>query len=248
MSAMDYRLTDDFSDPPGTDEFYTEKLVRLPRSFFCYRPSPDAPAVGPLPARARGYVTFGSFNNFAKVTPEVLSTWARVLHAVPGSRLSILSAATEGLRDRVGRIFEEYGVDPGRVEHCRRRPRAAYLELISQVDMALDPFPFNGHTTTCDALWQGVPVITLSRTTYASRFGGSGLATLGLDDLIAKTTGQYVDIATRLATDLDRLEALRAELRPRMAASPLLDFTGFTRNLEAAYRRMWTDWCDKQAR
>jgi predicted O-linked N-acetylglucosamine transferase (SPINDLY family) len=245
MSAMDYRLTDDWSDPPGTDKFYTEKLVRLPRSFFCYRPSPDAPAVNALPALAAGHLTFGSFNNFAKVTPAVLAAWSRILAAVPGSRIIILANAADSLRQYLASTFQQHGVDAQRWTLVDRCPRAEYLERIRSVDIALDPFPFGGHTTTCDALWQGVPVVSLAGGMYAARFGSSALVTLGLNELVASSVDEYVNIAVRSAGDIERLAILRASLRERMAASPLLDFAGFTRNLEAAYCEMWTTWCKK---
>ena len=248
MLAMDYRLTDDWSDPPGTtDHLYTEKLVRLPRAFFCYLPSADAPDETPLPAMANKIITFGSFNHFGKVTPQVLATWAEILSAVPQSRLVLLAPVTPSLRRQVGLAFERHGVSAERVELASRRPRGEYLKLIGRVDIALDPFPFNGHTTTCDCLWQGVPVVTLAGETYVSRYGGSALLNLGMQDLIASTREQYVAIARGLATDVDRLQGLRAGLRARMLASPLVDAAGFTRNLEAAYRRMWVDWCAKQS-
>ena len=248
MLAMDYRLTDDWSDPPGTtDHLYTEKLVRLPRAFFCYLPSADAPDETPLPAMANKIITFGSFNHFGKVTPQVLATWAEILSVVPQSRLVLLAPVTPSLRRQVGLAFERHGVSAERVELASRRPRGEYLKLIGRVDIALDPFPFNGHTTTCDCLWQGVPVVTLAGETYVSRYGGSALLNLGMQDLIASTREQYVAIARGLATDVERLQGLRAGLRARMLASPLVDAAGFTRNLEAAYRRMWVDWCAKQS-
>jgi predicted O-linked N-acetylglucosamine transferase (SPINDLY family) len=244
MAAMDYRLTDEWADPRGvTDAFYTEKLVRLPRCFFCYQPSADAPAVNSLPALANRFVTFGSLNNLAKITPRVLAAWAAVLRAVPKSRLVLLTNVTQEIRDYVKQAFDAERIDAARIELCRRRPRRAYLDLISQVDIALDPFPMNGHTTTCDALWQGVPVVTLAGRTYASRFGSSAHVNLGLRELIARSPEEYVEIASRLAGDVERLGELRAGLRERIAASPLLDFAGFTRNLEAAYRQMWVAWC-----
>ncbi len=247
MLAMDYRLTDDYCDPPGTtDALYTEQLVRLPRSFFCYLPSSDAPAVTRLPASALGYVTFGSVNNFNKISPAVLTTWAKLLVRVPHSRLVVRADMTDSLRVYLERSFANHGVDSERLELVNRLPRLGYLELIDRLDIALDPFPFNGHTTTCDCLWQGVPMVTLSGDSYASRFGGSGLVTLGLDAWIARTAAEYVQIAAAMAADLERLAQLRAELRPQMAASPLLDFVGFTRNLETVYRRMWIDWCAKR--
>jgi predicted O-linked N-acetylglucosamine transferase (SPINDLY family) len=243
MAGMDYRLTDEWADPPGTtDGFYTEELVRLPRSFFCYRPSDDAPPVGPLPAAVNGFVTFGSFNNFGKVTADVLAAWAKLLLSVDRSRLVILAAAVPSLGEYLTRTFQSHGVGAERFTLADRRPRDEYLKLVSQVDIALDPFPMNGHTTTCDALWQGVPVVTLAGRTYAQRFGSSAHVNLSVQELIAQSPQQYVEVAARLAGDVERLTELRGTLRQRMAASPLLDFAGFTRNLEAAYRRMWTDW------
>jgi protein O-GlcNAc transferase len=243
MSAMDYRLTDAYSDPPGaTDRLYTEKLVRLPRSFFCYLPSPDAPPIVPPPAVTNGAATFGSFNNFSKVTTEVLDAWASILAGAPRSRLVILGDMVESLRQRIADAFASRQIASDRLELANRLPRERYLELIQHVDIALDPFPFNGHTTTCDCLWQGVPVITLSGETYVSRFGASALATLGLNELIVSTPEKYVERAVKMATDIGQLTLLRQELRSRMAASALLDFAGFTRNLEAEYRRMWEAW------
>lgn len=244
MAAMDYRLTDAYSDPPGmADAVHTEQLVRLPATFFCYRPSPDAPDVGPLPAQAAGHVTFGSVNAFNKVTPEVLHTWGEILLRVPNSRLIIRADMTESLRGRLLDAFAQQGIDSERLELVNRLPRLLYLELIKRMDVALDPFPFNGHTTTCDCLWQGVPVITLSGDRYASRFGGSGLKTLGLDELITDSRAAYIETAAALAGNVEHLAQLRSTLRERMAGSALLDFASFTRNLEAAYRQMWHDWC-----
>ena len=243
MSAMDYRLTDAWSDPTGqTDAFYTEKLVRLPRAFFCYRPS-EAPDVAPLPALRAGHVTFGSFNNFAKVSPGALEGWLNILDRVAGSRLMILAHGGGSLAERVGQLAESQGIDPARIEFCEKRPRGAYLKHMSQVDIALDPFPFNGHTTTCDAVWMGLPVVMLAGASYASRFGGSVLNQVGLEHLIAASPAEYVDIAVRLAADVDALAHLRETLRDRMAISALLDAAGFARNLEAAYRQMWHTWC-----
>ncbi len=244
MQAMDYRLTDAYSDPPGvTDSWHTERLVRLPTTFFVYLPWPNAPAVGPLPAAAAGHVTFGSVNNFTKITPEVLRAWAEILRRSGRSRLVIRADMTQTLRARLVDFFAAEGIDAARLDLVDRLPRREYLDLISRLDIALDPFPFNGHTTTCDCLWQGVPVVTLSGETYVSRFGGSGLVTLGLEEWIAHSREQYVETAVALAEDLPQLAAYRATLRQRMAVSPLLDFETFTRNLEDAYRRMWTDWC-----
>ena len=243
MSAMDYRLTDDRADPVGlTDAFYTEKLVRLPRSFFCYRPPDNAPPITPLPALERGFVTFGSFNNYAKVAPEVIDAWLRILARVPNSRLSVLAYTGGYVEHNFKRLADKRGINPERIQVVGRRFRREYLQLIADSDIALDPFPFNGHTTTCDAVWMGVPVVMQQGQTYASRFGGSVLANVGLERLIGHSTDEYIHLAVDLATDLPLLAQLRSELRPRMAASVLLDYQGFTRNLEQAYRQMWEKW------
>ncbi len=182
MRAMDYRLTDAWADPSGTnDELYTERLVRMPRAFFCYQPSSDAPPLSPSPALANRCVTFGSFNNFDKVTPQALSLWAELLRALPRSRIVILAGVSGSLVERVHATFVEHGVAAERVTIAARRGHTEYLKLISDVDIALDPFPINGHTTTCDALWQGVPVVTLAGKTYAQRFGSSARHEPGVD-------------------------------------------------------------------
>jgi protein O-GlcNAc transferase len=244
MSAMDYRLTDERADPPGrSDDFYTEKLVRLPRSFFCYRPPDEAPPVGPLPALASGRVTFGSFNNFAKVGPRVIDAWFEILDGVPNSRLLVLACRGSSVEGRLRTLARERGIDPARIELFDQRPIADYLRLVAEADIALDSFPFNGHTTTCDSIWMGVPVVMLEGQSYASRFGGSVLANVGLEDQIVPSADRYVRRVIELAGDLAGLARLRDSLRSRMAASPLLDFAGFTRNLEQAYRTMWQTWC-----
>jgi protein O-GlcNAc transferase len=246
MSAMDYRLTDAWADPPGaTDAYYVEKLVRLPRSFFCYRPDDPSPAIAPLPALAAGRITFGAFNNFAKVSPRTLEVWLSILERLPDSRLLLLARGGGSLERRVGELARARAIDPRRIEFCDKRPRAQYLQLVAQADVALDPFPFNGHTTTCDAIWMGVPVVMLAGQSYASRFGGSVLRNVGLEHLVADSAERYVEIAVELATNPTELARLRETLRPRMAASPLLDAQGFTRHLETAYRDMWRAWCER---
>ncbi len=248
MSAMDYRLTDEHADPPGaTDEFYSERLVRLPRSFFCFQPPEPSPDVNELPAVTRGHVTFASLNHINKLTPDALRTWAKILLAVRDSRLIVLAYSGGQLARNIWDVMAREGVEPGRVEIVDKRPRYEYLRLHHEIDIALDSFPFNGHTTICDALWMGVPSIMLEGSTYASRFGGSTLRNVGLSELIACSPGQYVEIATALAGDLPRLVQLRRDLRSRMRASPLVDAVGFTRNLESAYRHMWRAWCEQDS-
>ncbi len=244
MSAMDYRLTDPHSDPPGlTDEDYTEKLVRLPGSFFCYQAPPGTPEANELPAAASGHVTFASLNHVNKFTPELFAAWGRILRTVPNARLMVLAYTPGELEHKLRRIVAEQGADPAQVEVVNRRPGLAYFQFHASIDIALDTFPFNGHTTVCDALWMGVPSVMMEGDRYSSRFGGSGLVTLGLQEWIARDADEYVAIAANIAGDLPRLAELRRTLRERLAASPLCDAAGFARKLEAAYRQMWHTWC-----
>ncbi len=245
MVAMDYRLTDAHADPPGmTEAFYTEQHVRLPRSFFCYQAPDASPQVNALPAGDGGPITFASLNHIHKITRPALELWARLLASVADSRLIVLAYTPGHFESIVRDVMTRCGVDPQRVEVVNKRPRYEYLELHHRIDIALDSFPFNGHTTACDALWMGVPSIMLEGGSYASRFGGSTLLNVGLGDLIARTTDQYVEIAVALAADRARLAELRATARARMQASVLMDAAGFTRNLETEYRRMWCAWCE----
>lgn len=244
MTAMDYRLTDEHADPPGTtDTWYTEKLVRLPGSFFCYSPLQPCPDVNELPALAAGHVTLAWFNYVAKTTGEAIETWGRVLAAVPNARLLVLAHRGGSFEARVHDVLAAAGVDPDRLEIINRCPPDEYLRLHHRVDIALDSFPFNGHTTICNALWMGVPSVVRQGTSYASRFGGSALVSLGLTDLIAGSDDEYVEIVARLAEDLPRLAELRRRLRAQMAESPLMDEAAFARHVEQAYRRMWQQWC-----
>ena len=244
MSAMDYRLTDDHADPPGmTETQYSERLERLPESFFCFAPSPQAPEVNALPAATNGFITFASLNHINKLRPEMLQVWAQILKSTPKSRLLVLGYAPGRFESNVRDVMARSGIDPARLRVVNKRPRDEYLRLHHEIDIALDTFPFNGHTTVCDALWMGVPSIMLEGNTYASRFGGTAPIKLGLRDFIAGSQSQYIQIATALAGNLPRLTALRSGLRERMRTSVLMDAEGFTRRLEAAYRRMWHAWC-----
>jgi predicted O-linked N-acetylglucosamine transferase (SPINDLY family) len=245
MEAIQYRLTDEWADPPGlTEHLHTEKLVRLPHGFLCYVPPASAPEVGPLPARTAGHVTFGSFNALPKVRPATVAAWAEVLRQVPGSRL-ILKAA--GLTDpeprgRILELFARHGIEEFRLELAAAVPsHARHLGLYNRIDLALDTFPYHGTTTTCEALWMGVPVVVLAGATHVARVGVSLLGRVGLADLIADSAAAYVERACALAGDLDRLGELRAGLRRGMAESSLTDAARFTRDLEDAYRRMWEE-------
>jgi predicted O-linked N-acetylglucosamine transferase (SPINDLY family) len=246
LDTVDYRLTDVSADPVGTDKYCTEKLVRLPGSFLCYQPLSESPPVAPLPARGRGHVTFGSFNNLSKINPGVIDLWVKLLEAVPGARLFIKSPALTdtATRKRFHGLFEQRGVKNDRVElQGRTATQAEHLALYAYLDIALDPFPYNGATTTCEALWMGVPVIALAGDRHAGRVGVSILTQAGLTDLIAGSPDDYVRIAVELANNPARLSELRNSLRNRMAASPLCDAKAFTQAMEDAYRAMWREWC-----
>jgi protein O-GlcNAc transferase len=249
LSSIDYRISDIYADPVGmSEQYYSETLYRLPDTFVCYSPARDAPAVGNLPALAQGGITFGSFNNLNKVTPKVRALWAQVLLAVPGSRLMLKTnvLSDKGIRQKLIDEFAEHGVGEERLVLASRD--ASYSEHMNRyntVDIGLDPFPYNGGTTSVDAMWMGVPVVSLAGNSFGSRMGVSMLSNLGLPELIAQTPEDYVAITARLAGDLDRLAKLRAELRGCMANSPLTDAKRFTINLENAYRKMWQTFTSK---
>jgi protein O-GlcNAc transferase len=246
LPAIDYRLTDVYVDPPWPTETYqTEELLRLPQTFCCYQPPAEAPPVDDLPALASGHVTFASLNRLAKVNPAVLELWARVLAAVPGSRLLLQAngLTDPGTRSHLLGQFGRHGIGPERLTMLEWGSFTDYLANLRQADVGLDTFPFNGHTTSCHCLWMGVPIVTLAGRLPVARVGVSLLSNLGLPELVAETPDAYVEIAVRLAGDLDRLRQLGAGLRERMRVSPLLDARTFTRNLEDTYRGVWRRWC-----
>lgn len=247
LTSMNYRLTDEWADPVGiSDRYHTEKLVRLPRGFLCYRPSVDTLAVSSLPARRAGHITFGSFNNLAKVTPEVISVWAAVLKAVPDSRLICKAKRLRdaSIRRRYADLFAAQDIAQERVELVGwLESSAEHLDLYGRVDIGLDTFPYNGTTTTCEALWMGVPVVVLEGDRHLARVGFSILHQLGLDQCIARDKEDFVSIAAGLAHNQADLASLRAELRSRMSESSLCDATAFTRDIENVYRQLWKDWC-----
>ncbi len=231
ISAMDYRITDSYLDPPGNDGFYTEKSIRIP-SYWCYQPPPGAPDVAPLPALASKVITFGCFNNFAKVSDSTLQTWGELLRAVPNARL-LLHSRPGPHRQRVTDLVGD------RVDFIGGQSYAQYLANHARVDIALDPFPYNGGTTTCDALWMGVPVVTLAGQSAVARAGVSILSNVGLPELIASSREQYIEIASKFASDLDKMSRLRLSLRSQMKSSRLCDAQGFARSMEGAFREMW---------
>jgi protein O-GlcNAc transferase len=241
VGAIEYRLSDSFIDPPGTDGNYTEKTVRLPRTYMCWRWGGEEAAVNDLPAKGAGVVTFGSLNNYCKVTPEVLTLWGEVMGRVKNSRLILRCPAQEAAR-KVIQALTGYGIAAERVRIVGHLSWKDYVDLYHQQDIGLDPSPYPGHTTSLDSYWMGVPVVTLTGDTGVSRVGTSLLSTIGLPELIAPNRERYVAIVSELAGDLSGLAELRSGLRERVRGSAICDGRAFARDVEGVYRKMWRDW------
>jgi predicted O-linked N-acetylglucosamine transferase (SPINDLY family) len=238
LRAMDYRLSDPCVDPSESDlSDYSERTMRLPRTHLCYEPLEPTPQVSPPPATSAGHVTFGCLNNFMKCSADALETWVRILRSAPASRL-ILHAPPGKIREDVRGRFDRSGISPQRLEFVSRDD---WPRTYGRIDVALDPFPYNGAITTCDALWMGVPVVTLSGRTAVGRLGRCILSNAGLPELIAATPEQYERIALEMASDPGRLGKLRTELRPRLAASPLMDPKRLAADIESAFGQAWRD-------
>ena len=247
LSAIGYRLTDAIADPPGkTEGLYTEELVRLPETAWCYTAPEEAGEPSAVPSAAAGRVTFGSFNHLRKITPEMVGTWSAVLGRVAGSRMVVSALGLENpwLQQQVLKAFKHAGISGERVSvRGWVQDFAGHLRSYGEIDVVLDTFPYGGTTSTCEAMWMGVPVVTLAGETHASRVGASLLTNVGLGELVARKPEGYVRIAGALAGDAARLRDLRGSLRGRMQSSVLMDGKRFTRNMEAAYRRMWERYC-----
>ena len=239
LGTMDYRLTDAKADPPGLgDEWCVEKLVRLPDTAWCWQ-RPDATMT---PGKFPGPFTFGSFNNFAKITDDMLRLWARILKQVPESRLMLKarSLVCPSTQQRARHILESEGINADRlILPGWRQSQSEHLSTYSQVDVALDTFPYHGTTTTCEALWMGVPVVTLAGAEHRSRVGVSLLSSVGHPELVAENAEEYVRIAAGLA----QRRPLATTLRQEIEQSPLMDAPRFARNIESAFRQMWQTWC-----
>lgn len=245
VAAIDYRFVDSLTDPPGAEAFHTEKLVRLDPCFLCFTPPNNAPAPGPA---HDGPVRFGSFNATNKINDFTIALWSQVLAAVPGSRLTLkaLALADRKLCEALAARFASRGIDPARLEFLPpTKSQNDHLAKYHAVDVGLDPFPYHGTTTTCDAMFMGVPVVSLAGDRHASRVGVSLLNAVGLGDLVGETPEQFVQIATTLAQDRARLADLRTTLRDRMLASPLCDATGFAARFGTAIRGVWREYCSK---
>lgn len=246
MQAMDYLISDEITIPRDEDKYFVEKIVRLPGSRFCYQAPVYAPEVGGLPCQGKGYITFGSFNAVHKHTDEVIALWSRVLHAVPGSKMILKSQAfmdEEAKSEYVAR-FERNGVSRDRLELRLKSPHPKMLAEYGDIDISLDTFPYNGGATTCEALWMGVPVVTLEGATPIGRQTKGFLYAIGYQELIGSSPDEFVAIAVRLAADTERLAEIRSGLRSAMSQSMLCDGRLFADNLEMAFKTMWLTWCN----
>jgi predicted O-linked N-acetylglucosamine transferase (SPINDLY family) len=249
LSRMDYRITDDVTDPPGmTDDHYTEKLIRLQAPFLCYQPPADAPEVAEPPVVKEGFIRFGSFNNAAKIGEETFGLWSRVLTQTANSRLVLKARAMEdpGARNRILDGFARHGITSDRLELIEvGQSLRDHLDAYKVIDIALDTFPYNGTTTTCEALWMGVAVVSRVGNRHVARVGLTLLKSVGLTELSAETDDAFVSTAIAMAGDSPRLSELRRSMRDRMKRSPLTDAAGFTRKFERALREAWRAHCEK---
>jgi predicted O-linked N-acetylglucosamine transferase (SPINDLY family) len=245
LAEMDWFLTDRWETPEGFERFYSERLLRLPEGYVCYSPPPHAPDVVETPALKNGFVTFGCFNNLAKITPRVMRTWANILYRVPSGRLILkthqLSDAPTANRLRAN--FAELGISVDRIELRGSSGHRSFMGEYGDVDIVLDPFPYSGGLTTCEALWMGVPTVTLPGEIFASRHSTSHLSNAGLADWVTASVDDYIEMAVARASDPASLAHLRSGLREQVRRSPLCDAPRFGRSLGAALREAWRAWC-----
>jgi protein O-GlcNAc transferase len=248
LAEMDWFLTDRWETPDGFDRFYSEKLLHLPDGYVCYSPPPHAPDLVEPPALENGFITFGCFNNLAKITPRVIETWATILHRLPDARLILKThQLSDGpTADGFRADFAALGITGERIEFRGSSGHRAFMGQYGDVDIVLDPFPYSGGLTTCEALWMGVPTITLPGEIFASRHSVSHLSNAGLTDWATASIEDYIDMAVARAADLPALTKLRAELRENVRRSPLCDAPRFGRGLGAALRHAWRAWCQEQ--
>jgi predicted O-linked N-acetylglucosamine transferase (SPINDLY family) len=248
LAEMDWIITDRWETPAELANAYSERLLQMPDGYVCYSAPPYAPDVAPLPALANGHITFGCFNNLAKITPRVITTWCAILHRLPGARLVLKTHqfAHGPTADRILADFASHGIPPTRLELRGASGHRAFLREYNDIDIVLDPFPYSGGLTTCEALWMGVPTVTVPGEIFASRHSMSHLSNAGLADWVAPDLAAYVELAVAKASDIPSLAALRLLLRAQVKASPLCDAPRFGRNLGAALRTAWQDWCARR--
>jgi predicted O-linked N-acetylglucosamine transferase (SPINDLY family) len=242
LPTIDYRFTDALADPPGmTDKYCREKLYRLP-NFLCYQPPEFTPGISPLPARTTGHITFGCFNNSNKITDEVVAVWAKIMKRVPGSKMVL---KTSNLGDSLAlsafrKKFQKNGIDPDRIECFQGfRNKSDHLMTYADIDLALDPFPYNGTTTTFESLWMGVPMVTYAGAVHAARVGHAIMTGVGFGEFVADSIPDYIEKAVSIALDVDRLEDARRQARTKLQTSPLMDGAAFAKSMEDAFFDMW---------
>ncbi len=248
MSAIDYRISDSIVDPEGYDAYNAEKLLRMPDSYFCFKPIADGPGIGEAPALRNKAITFGSFNTLRKLSEDAVELWSRVLAAVAGSRLVLKTGSLSdvSIKAAVVERFARHGISPERLEFLGWQEKVRdHLSIYDRIDIALDTFPYNGATTTCEALWMGVPVVTRAGATHASRMGASILSAAGLPELVTHGDSEFVERCTTLASDLSRLAGLRMNQRDTLKGSALLDATRFARGFEELMLHAWASGCDE---
>ncbi|MCP4394069.1 MAG: tetratricopeptide repeat protein [Alphaproteobacteria bacterium] len=246
VHAMDYLMADRFHVPETEEHFYHEEVLRMPNCYICYTPPKNCPSVASLPMSRNGYITFGCFNNPAKINDKVLIAWAHILDRVPSSQLLL---KYRGMNDplvveRISRIISHFGIDMERVKCLPYSTRNEFLDTYNEVDIALDTFPYSGGVTTCEALWMGVPVITKPGKTFAGRHSFSHLSNTGLTETIATNTDEYIKLAEKLAKDATWLSNTRLELRAKMTHSPLCDAERFSKDFAKELRQIWKKWCE----
>jgi len=241
LSAIDYRFTDIIADPIGeADELHSEKLLRLPNGFQCFQGNEKVLVGLELPQKSQGYITFGSFNNLSKITPQVIKAWSKILHLVPTSHLLLKSFQLNYNKNYYLELFKNEGLAEDRIKfHGKLDSTDDHLELYNEIDIGLDPFPYNGATTTCEALWMGVPVITLLGDCHVGRVGASILTNVGLTNFIAQDIENYIKLAVEMAANTNYLQEIRKGLRERMQRAPLCDAHSFASDIETAYKDMW---------
>jgi len=248
LTAIDYHITDYYFDPVGIGEkYHSEQLVRMSNSYHCYTPNEDSPECVELPAINNGYITFCSFNKLDKINEKVVNLWISVLKAVPNYRYMIKNHAFKNLelQKKLMNVFTQQGIESHRLILGTEPSTLATLHAYNQSDISLDTYPYHGCTTTCQALWMGVPVITLIGETHVARAGLSLLTAAGFPEFIAYTEEQYIEIAVKLANDIENLQRIRQTMREKLKSSPLMDQVSFTRELEGHYRQMWKNWCEQ---
>lgn len=247
LNAIDYRIADEYTEPEGAENFSSEKIIRLPGGFHCYSALADSPDVAPLPSKKNGHITFGSFNNFAKCSNETIFLWSEIMKNVPNSKivLKALSLGDKYVQEYAYKTFKTFGIERDRITMLARTSSLRkHFEKYGEIDIALDTYPYNGTTTSCEAMWMGVPLVSFFGPNHASRVGLSLLSHVGLQQLAAGSPEDYVNKAVALANEEELRTELRATMRQRLINSPILNAEHFARKFEAAMSAIWNVYCE----